>query len=481
MESNSIEKISSSDLATEIQVFTSYLEQFGLPVNNVIASTDQRHIIGQNIPVFLSSLSQESKRDARYLSKFVCASAIGLFDASLNYLWNEVVLNLRKKAIVYGIELFFDAAVGGRNREDYNDENDLDGLKDIVLLNTCKRLELISDIVHRKLDFILTMRNEVAASHPNVESIRSYELLGWLETCVKEVLEDNPSDSAIRIRSLVYNLKNNDGLVDRVTIERIESELRNLSIAHVNNLIITIFGIFVAPDSQQNVRINISKIAPQVWLFTSERSKLDIGVKIDGYRTNLHQEKLERGVEFLRLVGGLEYETIQAKTIALNHLADQLKEKHEAWDNFHNELAIMREILQYCKSSSDIQNEVLIKLIEVIVCCRVGNGVNYRNGVSPSGRPLYDQFLSILDDNGIEIVIKTLFTSEIKVRLSNSICYGNLRDALSLLKSRAISERLVDALQILINNTSGIDRIAIDRNFRELTSTFISWPPLPRE
>ena len=29
--------------------------------------------------------------------KFVVGAAIGLFDASLNYVWNEVVLNLRKK------------------------------------------------------------------------------------------------------------------------------------------------------------------------------------------------------------------------------------------------------------------------------------------------------------------------------------------------------------------------------------------------
>ena len=190
------------------------MEQFSLPTDNIIASTEERKIIASNLPSFLSNLSTESEKDARYLSKFVRATAIGLFDAALNYVWNEVVLNLRKKASVYGIDLFFDASVGGKNREFYKDEKDLGGLKDNVLLDTCLKLELISDGVYRKLDYILTMRNEVAASHPNVESIGGFELLGWLQTCIKDVLHNQPSESAIKIRALVDNLKSKTDAID---------------------------------------------------------------------------------------------------------------------------------------------------------------------------------------------------------------------------------------------------------------------------
>ena len=194
MDEQSLQPIDSTKLAVETLIFVSYLEQFGLPTDNIIASTDERNVVASNLPFFLSTLSTESKRDARYLSKFIGATAIGLFDAALNYVWNEVVLNLRRKTSIYGIDLFFDAAVGGKNRESYKDESDLGGLKDNVLLDTCRKLELISDIVYRKLDNILTMRNEVAASHPNVESIGGFELLGWLQTCVKDVLQDQPSE-----------------------------------------------------------------------------------------------------------------------------------------------------------------------------------------------------------------------------------------------------------------------------------------------
>jgi hypothetical protein len=191
MSDSPIEPAKTLQLAAESSVFAEYLAQFGLPIDNIIATTEERGVISANLPSFLSTLPAETKKDARYLSKFVGATAIGLFDAALNYVWNEVVLCLRKKASIYGVDLFFDSAVGGKNRDSYKDEDDLAGLKDTVLLDTCRKLELISDIVYIKLDNILTMRNELAASHPNVESIGGFELLGWLQTCVKEVLQDS--------------------------------------------------------------------------------------------------------------------------------------------------------------------------------------------------------------------------------------------------------------------------------------------------
>lgn len=86
-----------SELAADTNIFASFLEQFGLPTDNIIATTEERSVVSTNLPDFLNTLSPEEKRDARYLSKFVGATAIGLFDAALNYVWNEVVLNLRKK------------------------------------------------------------------------------------------------------------------------------------------------------------------------------------------------------------------------------------------------------------------------------------------------------------------------------------------------------------------------------------------------
>jgi hypothetical protein len=92
-ESNQLAPLNQSALsASGFSGFERYLESFGLPVDNVIASPDERVRIMQALPDFLSNLPPELKKDARYLSKFIAGSAVGLFDASLNFVWNEVVL-----------------------------------------------------------------------------------------------------------------------------------------------------------------------------------------------------------------------------------------------------------------------------------------------------------------------------------------------------------------------------------------------------
>lgn len=475
METTLPKKTEPMELAADTTVFAGYLQKFGLPADNVIASSEERRVVSANLPNFLDKLPAEEKREARYLSKFVGATAIGLFDAALNYIWNEVVLNLRKKAVIYGIDLFFDAAVGGVNRASFKDEDDLDGLKDSVLLNTCRKIELISDVVYRKLDHILTMRNEVAASHPNVESIGGYELLGWLQTCVKDVLQDRPSESAIRIKSLVENLRARQDVIDQPTASRFCDELRNLSLPHVHNLLITLFGIFVAPATSQILRANVARISPAVWQCADDSVKFKVGATIDGYRTNLQESKLTKGIEFLTLVDGRMYETLPARTIALENLADRLDDVHDGWDNYYNEPPVMREILQFCRKSTDIPKEVLPKLTRVILRCRLGRGLSYREGVSPAGRPLYDQFLGMLDDTGIVYCVIALYHPEINSKLTGVICQRHLDSVLHLLKNLAISDRLKQVLDFLLNDVPHAHRAKSRKDFRDLSGPLIKW------
>lgn len=461
-------KSESTELAVSTSVFAGYLAQLGLPTDNVIATSDERDIVATNLPAFLSSLPAEEKREARYLAKFVGATAVGLFDAALNYVWNEVVLNLRKKASVYGVDLFFDAAVGGKNREQYKDEEDLAGLKDTVLLDTCRKLELISDVVYRKLDHILTMRNEVAASHPNVESIGGFELLGWLQTCVKDVLQDRPSESAIRIKALVDNLRERSAVIDEQTRQRFSSELRNLSTPHIQNLLVTVFGMYVDPSTDQVLRKNISFIAKHIWECATDTVKYHVGVKIDGYRTNLQQDRLSRGIEFLTIVDGRRYESLPARLVALEDLTNRLYSAHVGYDNFYNEPTVMGEINSYCAKSSDIPTAILPRLVQVVVQCRLGRGLSYRDGVSPAGRPMYDQFLGILDERGIACAIRALSAPEINSKLDNAICQKHLQSVLATLESVVVSDRLREAIDYLKADVPKIRRRLESREFRDL-------------
>ncbi|WP_050996271.1 MULTISPECIES: hypothetical protein [Bradyrhizobium] len=71
-----------------------FLQAMGLPADNVIAGQDERRILGDNIESLIRDLPVEVRKDARYLS--VIGAGFGLFDYSLNAVWNEVVINLRR-------------------------------------------------------------------------------------------------------------------------------------------------------------------------------------------------------------------------------------------------------------------------------------------------------------------------------------------------------------------------------------------------
>jgi hypothetical protein len=146
---------------------------------------------------------------------------------------------------------------------------------------------------------------------------------------MKDVLQDRPSQSAIQIKAFVDNLKSRTDAIDDNTANRLSNELKNLSLPHLHNLLITIFGIFVSAEASQILRLNVTKIAPAVWRHASDQVKFKIGIQLDTYRTNLNQEKQTRGQEFLRVVDGLSYESIPAKVVALDGLADQLLAAHQ--------------------------------------------------------------------------------------------------------------------------------------------------------
>lgn len=460
-------------LATDTTKFEAYLEHLGLPTENIIAPLAERKNIENNLPAFIESLPPEVKRDGRYLSKFVAGAAIGLFDASLNYVWNEVVLNLREKVVVYGLDMFFDAAVGGGRRELYSTEEDLSGLKDNTLINTCRKLELISDVVYTKLNHILTMRNDIGASHPNVYSINAFELLGWLQTCVQDILNDKPSASAIQIKSFIENLKKSTVVLDEATILSMERPLNDLSLQNTDNLLNSVFGIYVANATSNVVRKNIALFAPHIWNRSSDNVKYKLGVTIDGYKNNLHNEKHALGMEFFSFCGGNRYQSLDSRIIALDGHADDLLEARYAWDNFYNEPPHIRKILSYLGTENDLPVERSQKIIKTVLICRIGKGIPYNTGVSPAGKPLYDQFFNLLGDQNIILTLIAMHSNEVRVNLDNRYCQDHMVSVLGILKSNARSERIQEILDYLIANKTILNKIHNDKRYKDLAKNHI--------
>jgi hypothetical protein len=130
-----------TDLETSIQGFSAplagYLDSLGLPTDNVLVEFSERRFVLKNLQATIESLAQIDRAKAFYLSKFSVAVSVGLFDAALNFLWDETILALRRLAAEIDLSYFFDTA---EKREAYRTKlqgpEDLPTLDDLTLIDT---------------------------------------------------------------------------------------------------------------------------------------------------------------------------------------------------------------------------------------------------------------------------------------------------------------------------------------------------------
>jgi hypothetical protein len=469
-------KKSNEIIDPQAQMLVGFLKDMGLPSENIIADQNQRAIIGDNIQNLVASIPAGLKKDARYLSKFVIGAGFGLFDYSLNAIWNEVVVNLRKKAVLYGLDIFFDAAVGGsKAREYYSNEDDLSSLKDSVLLDTSRKLELISDTTYKKLKHILEMRNDTGISHPNSYSINAYELLGYLQNCIENVLNDNPTEAALQVQAFINNLKLKTDALDSTAWQGIEKRIAELPTHLCGSLLRTVFGIYVAVDTDPAVRKNISLIAPTLWKACRDDAKFKLGIVLEGYNVNLYKDKHSLGQQFFEVVGGNAFRSPSERVIIVDELISDLLDKHNGWDNFHHEPPVAAQLYSYVPDQNSIFDNLAMRLFKVVMMCRIGRGVTYNGGVSPNGRKYYDSILSIAGDKFAPHVMASLGDFEIRAKLSRDLCRKHAKDSLILVKANVINARLIECLDYLIANIEGNSICVNSAEFRKLSSGYINF------
>jgi hypothetical protein len=149
---------------TDLQVFENglmkFIERHGLPTANVLVPVTERIKVFNNVEDVLLLLDAEYRKKSIYVSKFIAAASSGLFDAALNYLWDETIFELRKRIVHYDLEYFFDLAVTNpEKRKKLSTEEDLARLDDNELIRGACEIGLISDLGYKHLDFIRYMRN----------------------------------------------------------------------------------------------------------------------------------------------------------------------------------------------------------------------------------------------------------------------------------------------------------------------------------
>lgn len=456
-------------------LFEVMLSEWGLPSENVIASCDERNNMMKLVPNLVESIPDEQKRDATYLSRFVASAAIGLFDASLNYIWNEVVVSLRKKIVYLGIDIFFDNAVSDKARDQYKNEEDLSGIKDRTMLETMRKLEWISNIVYLKLCHILDMRNQVGASHPNISDISSFELLAWAKVCVTDVINDQPSKSAVYIKDVIKNIKANDEVLDDVAIETIGNEITKLSTLMSSNLLRMLFDAFISDKTSDIARKNILKLSKPVWKICKDDVKYDLGEKKLFYLNNLQKDKEKLAEKFLKNCDGLSYLSITEKSLKISSLCDDLRIIHNGFDNFYREPSIAKEIMEYIKSADDIPKDRENKLIDTFLECRIGREVRSGDGVAHGAKDYYDALFKMLNEEQVLIALEKAKKYMESIYDGRSMRARNMNEIVEMLTHDDLNDRLKEMLIYMkkYGEKGLINKVYNEKGFKDLANGII--------
>ena len=329
---NELITANSRELATELTAYDTKMlgvfEYLGLPADNILVKVDERRKVFKNIEDVLELLPTDTLGNSIYISKFLSAVSAGLFDAALNYLWDETVSQLRFRVSQYDIQYFFDLAVTSDKRNKLSTEEDLVKIDDSELIQGAKEIGLISDIGYRLLDNIKFMRNWASAAHPNQNELTGLQLIEWLETCIREVISLPLSNLTIQIGKLLRNIKTN--ILDEAEAQTISNFFCELTSEKANSLCNGFFGIYCRPDTTSDTKRNIKLLLPELWNLVDEDVKWNCGIKFSKFQINNDQVEAKLAREFLQIVDAESYLPESVRSAELKIELEYLYNAHNA-------------------------------------------------------------------------------------------------------------------------------------------------------
>lgn len=438
-----------------------FLKEQGLPTQSVLVSVNERVIVFKNIADVITKLTDEQKPRSVYISKFIAAVASGLFDAALNYLWDETIIELRRRVAQYDLSYFYDNAVSSpENRKKLKNEDDLIKINDGELIDGARKISLISELGFKHLDYIRYMRNWVSAAHPNQNELTGLQVTSWLETCIKEVISLPLSNVTVEIKRLLANIKTNN--VSALDAKQIASFFLNLTQEEANNLASGLFGIYSRSDTTPQTRQNIHRLLPYLWNRVDEQARQQFGIKYGRFVANNDQEEAKLSRQFLELVSGTSYIPDGLRAAEIDTAIDHLLQVHGDWNNFHNEPPFAKVLKQLIGESGQVPVQISNKYVLALVEVYLTNG----NGVATNAELIYSDLIDRFDSTQALIAILSFNNTRIATKLQHKLCQNKYRQLVGMMKVKVSAPPVKELIDEIEKYRGPLDKMKSQSNFK---------------
>ncbi|OLZ72608.1 hypothetical protein AVW11_04150 [Streptomyces amritsarensis] len=377
---------------------------------------EQRQIFMDTAGLALVKLDDAQRGRATYISKMIAAGGIGLFDASLNYLWDETVTELRKRVVNYDLEYFYSVAEkSDARRKELKTAEDLVKLDDSKLLNGAREIGLINEVGFRELDHIRYMRNYASAAHPNQVELDGLQLANWLNTCIRQaiLLPDNVVVAAVK--KLLINVKSkkmdDNGIRDTAVF------LKNLSQAEAITLASGLFSTYTTTSSTPETLDNIRRLWPKLWEHVSEDARHNFGFRLGNFNASGDHEQAVLARQLIDLVDGTTYLPEEEREVEVNQALEELVQVHNEWNNFYNERPVARRLSDLVGQLGVVPKALTQKYVLNIVDVFLTNG----HGIALAADPIYRDLIGKFDPEQASIALRSFTDSVISSKLQQEI------------------------------------------------------------
>lgn len=464
--------VSQSQVAERVDQFTgalvAYLGDLGLPTQNVLVPTAERQRVITNLPDVIALIDHAKRGEALYLSKFIAACGAGLFDAALNFVWDETVVHLRRKVARFDLDYFYDSVVTDPTRRSkLRDEADLTKIEEWELVRGCLLTGILSDIGYRHLDYIRDMRNWASAAHPNQNDLTGLQLISWLETCIREVIAKEPEAAAIEVKRFLNSIRNSS--LTEQDAQHIRSGMDYLPTDILRSLLRTLFGMYTADTATAQVRSNIRLVARKCWNLAPEDARFECGLRFSTFAANGEVARRTAANEFLAGIEGLGYLPPDTLAVEMADKVTALYNAHSAFNNFYNEPAHAKNLLAYVPNTGRVPDAIRRSYVKTLIMANIGNG----HGVSSMALPHYDAMIGRFTEEEFKEIVKLPTDREFAARLSLRSCASNFRAVIQSLVHLTTNQITQGAMNMIIAATDAqIPNLGRDTTYQRIVDSY---------
>jgi len=415
-----------------LPVLDDLTKALGVP-RDILASDGEIENAWTNLPGVMNKIPPALRSEG--LARMCVATAAGLFDSAINYIWNAAVIELREKVKGFGLPV-----VEQLTDKSNFDETALLDLKDAELIGLCLKLNLITEDGYFFLDHCRDIRNNFSAAHPTVGKIDDHEFLAFANRCAKYALGHESNPIGVDIKGFMTALKS--GKFSPEQTQQWVSRINKTHEAQQNLLFGSLHGVYCDPASAEQTRLNALNLSAEFSPGFTPKAKSDLILRHHEYIAKGDEPRHKASQQFFEKLGMLDLLGEHEVHALISSTCKRLMGVHQSIDNFYNEPPFAERLKQLTEQGA-IPYSVRQELVTTVITCAVGNPW----GTSNTAYPYYKKMIEGFSPAEVEIMLalpssNTVVASRIK---NHGRCKNKFKELVKVLDPASVPTKVKSA------------------------------------